>query len=250
MRAKARHLAAVLAVALSGGLHAQTSAPEAPDATAPAQANDTKPGRAPMELPAAAMPHLHIDREAGIVDVDARVVLREGEWLELIACAPNSKEHESLVVVLARPSHIHLALLTLGLEPGTPMTVEKLEDGYKVHPAQGPQVEVSFVVGEGAQRREVPANEWVVAQQTGEVMGDNLFLFAGSTFVNYEGEDIYMADLSGAVVSLVNFGDDLLTRDTTATNNSDNQVWNANTAQIPPLDTPVTLRLRPMKAAE
>lgn len=75
-----------------------------------------------------ALPHLRIDRQANVLDLEAKVVLREGEWIELIACSPGTQEHESLVVVNARPSHIHLALLTLGLEPGKPLQVEMLDE--------------------------------------------------------------------------------------------------------------------------
>lgn len=195
------------------------------------------------------LPHLRIDRDARTIDIDARVVLREGKWIELIACSPGSREHESLVVALAKPSHIHLALLTLGLTPGDPMTSEKTPDGFRVHPPTGPAVAVSFIIQEGGQTREVPVNQWVVQQKTGEVMAGNHFLFTGSNFVTYEDKQVYMADLNGTVVSLVNFGEDLLTRDTEMTNHSDNQAWNANTPVIPPLGTKITLRLRPVAPA-
>ena len=41
-------------------------------------------------------------------------------WLEQVACMVGTREHESLVVVEAKPSEVHAALLLLGLEPGTP----------------------------------------------------------------------------------------------------------------------------------
>ena len=207
-------------------------------------------GQEPVNEPAKApggWPHIHVDREAGEIDLDAKVVLREGEWIELIACSPNTREHEALVVVPARPSHIHLALLTLGLEPGEPLKVTQTDDGFDVTPPHGPAIEVFFVFEQDGQSRQIPANQWVINQQTDEVMADNRFLFTGSEIVNHEGRDLYMADLNGSIVSLVNFGDDLLARDTTATNKSDNQAWNANTMQIPPLGTDVILRLRPMQ---
>lgn len=108
-----------------------------------------------------------------------------------------------------------------------------------------------FVVeDDDGQPQEIPVGQWVINQQTDEVLADNRFLFTGSEFTMYEGKQLYMADLSGAVLTLVNFGDDLLARDTTATNRSDDQVWNANTPQIPELDTRVILRLRPIVAIE
>jgi hypothetical protein len=47
-----------------------------------------------------------INPEEWCVDVEAKVCLREG-LLELVACTKDTKEHESLVVVEAKPSHIH-----------------------------------------------------------------------------------------------------------------------------------------------
>ena len=46
-------------------------------------------------------------------------------------------------------------------------------------------------------------------------------------------DEIYLADLNGSVISLVNFGDDLLTRHTKLTNQTDDGQWTANKAQIP-----------------
>ena len=46
---------------------------------------------------------------------------REG-LLELVVCTKNSKEHESIVVMNARPLQVHTALLLLGARPGTPRT--------------------------------------------------------------------------------------------------------------------------------
>ena len=59
-----------------------------------------------------------------------------------------------------------------------------------------------------------------------------------------------MADANGTVLSLVNFGDDLLARPTRLTNETDNRVWSTRTAVIPEPETPVTIRLKPVRPAE
>lgn len=198
---------------------------------------------------AAELPHLRINREQRYIDLDATVVLREGDWLELLACSPGSREHESILTVAARPSHIHLALLTLGLEPGKPLTYQETEEGYQLHPPRGPVVHISIVTEADGQTREISPGEWIVNQKTREPLPDDRWLFTGSAFTEYEGKQIYMADLNGTIASLVNFGEDLLARATDLTNQSDDQTWGANTPQIPPLGTTVTLRLRPEKIA-
>jgi hypothetical protein len=65
------------------------------------------------------MPGILLNLEERCVDVNATVCLREG-LLELLACTKNSKEHESILVMNARPMQVHTALLLLGSRPGTP----------------------------------------------------------------------------------------------------------------------------------
>ena len=67
------------------------------------------------------------------------------------------------------------------------------------------------------------------------------------TVVGDEDQTIYMADLNGTVVSLVNFGDDVLARATDVTHNNDDGMWSAVTDRIPPVGTKVTIRLIPVR---
>jgi len=54
-----------------------------------------------------------------IVEIQSWVCLDAG-YLEQIACGVASREHESLVVIKAKPSAIHAAMLLAGFEPGAP----------------------------------------------------------------------------------------------------------------------------------
>ena len=224
--------------------------PATQPATAPADPPATQPTD-PLTPPANAkgLPGVTVNREAGHVDVDATVVLREGEWLELLACTPETKEHESILTVAARPSHIHLALLMLGVEPGTPLSWKEEGEEYVILPPRGPEVEVSIVQGEGDDAKVTPANQWVLDQQTGKPMPDSRWLFTGSSVDDFEGEKIYIADVNGTAITLVAFGDDLLSRKTIVTDRSEgsNDAWKANTKLIPDLGTKVKLRLRPVE---
>ncbi len=206
----------------------------------------TSPATTPATLPAQGLPHISIDRQHRTIDLEATVVLREAKWLELLACSPKSREHESILTVPARPSHIHVALLMLGLEAGSPMRSWLEGDEAKWSPPHGPKVRITILYEESGKRVEVPANEWIINQNTHEPMKGNIWLFAGSAIGEVEGEKVYYADLNGTVVSLVNFGDDLLSRDTTMTNDDDNSTWGTRTEKIPPVGTKVTLRLTPV----
>ncbi|MFW6060122.1 MAG: YdjY domain-containing protein [Phycisphaeraceae bacterium] len=214
----------------------------------PARAQDSATTQPQPDRP---LPSIRVDREAGFVEIDAEVVNRDADWLELLVCAPGSREYESILTSPAKPSHIHLALIMLGLEPGSPLDWEHTEEGFDVQPPTGPRLTIQARWQQDGEPRAADANTWIVNQKTDEPMEGNVWLFAGSSFYEPDegepraGERLYMADLNGTVISLVNFGDDLLTRPTTLTNQNDDQAWSTRTEAIPPEGTAVTLRLAP-----
>lgn len=196
-----------------------------------------------------AWPHVRLDREAGVVEIDAKVVLDNAEWLELIVCTKGSREYEAIAATEAKPSHIHLALMTLGLIPGNPMSWHRDDQGelVAIKPA-GPAVTITLAWETDGQKHEVPANQWIKDSNTGQAMPGETWMFTGSAVVEHENEKFYMADVNGTVVSLVNFGDDILARDTMLTNQTDEAQWVANTDAIPPAGTALTIRIKPVKA--
>ncbi|MEX0653911.1 MAG: YdjY domain-containing protein [Phycisphaeraceae bacterium] len=206
--------------------------------------------RPAVEMPALdslekSLPGISIHLEKRQLDLEATVIRQEGDWLELLACTPNSREHESILTVKARPSHIHLALLLLDYQPGSPMRWEQTDDGYIAHPPRGDKLSAFIVYeNENGEPTEIPATDWIQHQPTGEAMAGNIWLFTGSTFQRYQEQEIYTADVNGTVLSLVNFGDDLIGRPTDVTDQSDAQRWNSFAERIPEPGTKVTLRLR------
>ena len=194
-------------------------------------------------------PGIQIDAQAGVIDLEAIVVQREATWLELLAASPGTREHETIVTVTARPSQIHLALILLGLEPGQPTTTRRSENQWLVDPPSGPPVEVFFVWEQGGCEQQIPAHLWVQNQQTGRPLQDNIWLFSGSRFQSWRGQKHYLADDNGTVISLVNFGDDLLARRTHLSNQTDNQIWSPATDRIPAIGTHLTLRLRVVRTS-
>jgi len=81
---------------------------------------------APNTTPAK-LPHVRFDRAKRFVEFDATVVTRESDWLELFVCTPRTREYESILVTPAKPRHIHLALLAIGMKPGRPMRWKRTE---------------------------------------------------------------------------------------------------------------------------
>jgi len=227
-----------------------------------------KPARKPVELPG-----IVIDFEKQCVDLEATVCLDRG-FLELVACAKGSKEHESIVTVAARPMHIHTALLLLGAKNGNPAMRKQVgveENRWVNIPPQGDPIEVFLVTprkdGKAIER---PISDFVVrsSERVDEVDGavitarnqtekrgsekearlPHTFLFAGSHLRdNGPGPRQYLADLSGNVISIATFGDELLCLSVHQTQENDALMWRIKRKSLPEIGTKVTLRLRPQK---
>ncbi|MEO0965739.1 MAG: YdjY domain-containing protein [Planctomycetota bacterium] len=209
----------------------------------------------PTTPPAAAddaslqLPGLRVDRASRSVLLDARVVGQDADWLELIACAPKSREHEALLVIDARPSHLHLALTTLGFEAGAPRTARRVGPGqWQADPARGPEVVITVIAPGIYGPVESPIQTWYAASTDPHDTPADRFLFTGSQTRTHDGQTFYLADLSGSAISLVHFGDDTIARRTALTQNTDGQTLKP-TDRVPPNGTPVTLRLRPAAPA-
>ena len=122
----------------------------------------------------------------------------------------------------------------------------------KLVTAKGHEVEVYIVIKADDVEREIPANRWVQDNKTKKMKEGNVWLFAGSQFAEFQDKQVYQADLNGSAISLVNFGDDLLTLPNTMTdaNESHDKVWAPRTDAIPKVGTKVVIRLKPKAPAE
>jgi hypothetical protein len=181
-------------------------------------------------------------------------------WLEQIACAPASREHESLVVVQPRPSQIHAALLLAGFNPGSPgkWTYENKKLG--TIPPTGDKLDV-FVRYKNAAGKTVEhwIGKWIRdgARPQGTTTAPSPefphlpWVFGGSVLVPESGKDAaaanrYVADDSGSIIGLVTFGDEVIGFSQVISDQADVQApeWEVNTDAIPAVGTPVTLILK------
>jgi len=218
-----------------------------------------KPARKNLSLPG-----LVINFQQQCVDIEATICLDEG-MLELIACNKGSKEHESIVAIEARPMHIHTALLLLGANNGNPATNRPDDDQngrWIRNPPRGDPVNVCLVF-EAADGKKVehPISRFVV-RSDGRADGSenhaddppeddafpSTFLFAGSRLRdNGAGPRQYLADLSGNVISIATFGDELLCLPGVHASANDALMWRVDGRELPKVGSPVTLRLRPLR---
>jgi hypothetical protein len=230
-------------------------------------APDDKPAR---ETPAAkparknfTLPGLVADFQERCVDIEATICLDQG-MLELIACTKETKEHESIVTITARPMHVHTALLLLGANNGHPAMRRSIgEEGTRWVdiPPRGDPVDVYLVFSNNEGKMvEHAISDFVVrsdehpdvligAEEGHARQGDKkfpkTFLFAGSLLVgDGPGPRTYLADQSGSVISIATFGDELLCLPGMHAKSNDALMWQIDAAKLPKVGSKVTLRLR------
>ncbi len=206
-------------------------------------------------------PGLAINLEERCVDVEASVCLRRG-LLELVACTKGTKEHESIVVVEAKPRHIHAALLLLGAKPGSPATRQQLGDQAErwidVPPNGGPVDVFLTLKGNDGKVVEHPISDFIApssrrsdnAASADPVpkLPTHTFLFAGSVLHgDGPGPRRYLSDDSGNVISLSTFGDELLCLPAIHSQANDALQWQVDPTHLPAIGSNVTLRLRPQR---
>ena len=211
------------------------------------------------------LPGITINSEENLLDVEASICLGEG-FLELIACTKDSKEHESVVVIAAKPQHIHAGLLLLGARPGNPATrklIDEQERRWIDIPPQGDPIKVSLVFkNKEGKLVERPISDFVersgdeadlpssVTQNDDDAKFPDSFLFAGSLLVdNGEGPKQYLCDLNGNVISIATFGDELLCLSGNHAQDNGALEWQINSTHLPEVGTKVLLRLRPPATA-
>ncbi|MEX1113613.1 MAG: YdjY domain-containing protein [Akkermansiaceae bacterium] len=241
------------------------AAPEAKsvDQAAPADLRKVSP-ELKATLEKLVLPGVKINLEQWSADVESSVCLQEG-LLELIACTRDTKEHESVLRVEAKPSHIHTALLLLGARPGSPAQQQAIDPEmtrFRSVPPSGSPVDVFIVQkDEKGLENEQPISEFIVrargydgTEETEveaakrEKFPTHTFLFAGSVLVpDGDGPRRYVADETGSVITISTFGDELLCLSGFHGQDNESLVWEVDGEKMPALGTKVILRLRPQR---
>ncbi|MCC6659653.1 MAG: hypothetical protein IT437_02080 [Phycisphaerales bacterium] len=203
-------------------------------------------------------PHVRADIAArvvefdGIVPLDAHNQQTPDVYLEVIVCTPDTKEHESLVMTRALPSHIHAALLAIGLRPGHPGSWKVQDDRLVTVPPEGDAIEITFITTDASgHETESRPRDWIVTRAGRPILAEGSptpFVFAGSRMATRQGLTRYDADGTGTLVGLTTFGmetvawREVLSPESTVMEPD----WLANAARVPKFGTPVTVRMRPV----
>lgn len=174
-----------------------------------------------------------------VVVAGGAICLNRG-YLEMFACTPQTKEHESIVVLNCKAFEIHAGLLAIGAKPGKPV---KFDPEYV--PASGAEIEVEvhWFDKEGKPQK-ARAQEWIKDAKTGKAM-DLGWVFAGSGFFVDEKtrERFYLAE-GGEVVCVSNFTTAMLDVPVKSSDLNDGLQFEAFTDKIPALKTKVRVFFR------
>jgi hypothetical protein len=191
----------------------------------------------------------HIVEFAGEVAVNAHHPETPDVFLEMLITAPDSREHESLVVSTIKPSALHAGLLAAGFEPGSPMRRVVAQDGTEsLAPATGDPliVMVALIKNDTDSLQYAPIESWVTHLDLEKnLVEDDLWqglVFAGSLF-NQRG---YAADDAGTLVSLTSFMNEVIAPLWGITDQAaiHEPVWIANVKKIPTIGTKVRIRVQ------
>jgi hypothetical protein len=153
--------------------------------------------------------------------------------IEYLAVAPNGKLHESLLRVDARPLHLQVALLLLGLEPKNVLK----RQGDRATPQGAPvEIRIRWRNAQG-EPQEVRAEAWIVAMPGSKPMPDTAWVFTGSRILK-EG---FEADLEKSLVAV--WHDPAAILDNPLPGGANN-AYMVNAKRVPKRGTPVELVFR------
>lgn len=157
--------------------------------------------------------------------------------IELLACGPGGKTHESVFVLNASPVDLHAALLLLGARPGRPPV-------YLGMPPDGPPLAVWVEWADAQGRRRERAERFARLTGTSEPLPDAHWIFSGSTFENGQYKGLAEESLLATYWdpwAVINIG-------LAIGSNDEAVVANQNLAPAP--GTPVTVYISPVSSGD
>ena len=200
-----------------------------------------EPTAAPTTAPARGkLPHIQVDVKKRQVRVDAETLAVDAP-LEFFCVTSGTNEHESVIRTPAKPANIHLALVMIGLEPGTPVQFSEATKTWL--PPHGPPLQITMEYEQNGKPASVPAYRWMRDIRTKKEMPPTHWIFAGSRVME---DGNYAADVTGYVVSIVNFDLTMIDLPQVASNANETLAWERNPDVAAPMGAKVTMIIEPV----
>ena len=192
-----------------------------------------------------ALGEVRIDREQRTVSFPARLNLDQGP-MEYFLVTSWGKTHESILRTDTEPFRIHLAMLLLDTNAGAgnagsngpPVSI----GGFISHPPNvrlpGEPVSIELRWNAGGRETRKRAEELIFNTEQKSAMRTGDWVYTGSLVV----DGLFLAEIDGSVVSLVTDAEALINNEGTGHDND--TIWLANTNNLPPTNTPVTVSIK------
>lgn len=173
------------------------------------------------------------------LSIKGEINMREGV-VEYLACTPMGKLHESVLLLFGEPFHIHTALLLLGLSPGD----RPIEFQGAPEPPCGDPVSLVVSWKNGGKEVVYEPENLVMNIHTKKRMEKTDWVFSGSKIIDGQ----YMAQVEKSIVAI--YHDPFAILDHRAISGADDTLMYANPAILPPVGTPVELKILPVENKE
>ena len=200
------------------------------------------PNSVPASAPASTigkLPHVEFDAVNKQVRVDCEMLAVDAP-LEFFCCVKGTNDYEAMVRSLVKPSDLHLALLGIGLKPGQPL--QYYEAAKRWIPPQGPPLQITMEYENGGKHVSMPAWKWMRDVKTKKTAPPFTWVFTGSR-VMPDGK--YAADVTGYLISIVNFDLTVIDVPQLASSSNDLLEWERNPDTTPKAGTKVTMVIEP-----
>ena len=194
----------------------------------------------PPKPDASKMPHMTVDVPHKQIRVECQA-LNPQMPLEFFCCMTGTAEHEAVLRSQVMPSHLHLGLLMLGLQPGEPVRYSKAADKWL--PPHGPPIQIfcEWTDKDGKGVR-VPAYRMMRNVKTKKPMPAMTWIFAGSRVME---DGKYAADTTGYIVSVVNFDLTVIDIPELASSANETLEWEYNPDVVPAKGSTVWMIIEP-----
>jgi hypothetical protein len=169
------------------------------------------------------------------ISLNGWVNMSEG-LVELLACAPGGKVHESVLVIDVEPYHLQVALLLLGLEARGNLEYQgdpKTPEGDPV------EIFVEWMDSTNGETKSYRAEDLVYNVKKDRPMKHTHWVFTGSQVV----DSVFVAQLEKSLVTT--YHDPFTILDNPLPTGADDTLYEANRFLVPPKGTGVKMIIRP-----
>jgi hypothetical protein len=188
------------------------------------------------------LPHLEFDTEHHWARVECEALDTDAP-LEFFCCKTGTNEYESVLRSDVTPSDLHTALLAIGLKPGSPVSYS--EALKKVIPPHGPPLRITVDFQKDGKTISMPAQRFMRDLKTKKEPPRFSWIFAGSRIMP---DGRYAADMTGYIVSIVNFDLTMIDISELASSANETLEWERNPDVAPKGGTKVWMTIEPLGA--